>query len=78
MLTVQLELEDNVAKPLQAALDEVERELSVRERCYDRWVQERKLSKTDADDRGTRMTWAAGFLGMLLVAVQGVTGEAEK
>jgi hypothetical protein len=40
-----------VQSTVQEARDEVARELSVRERYYGRWVQEGKLSKTDAKVR---------------------------
>ena len=35
----------------QTAFDEAKRELEVRERCYPKWVQEGKLSRTDAEVR---------------------------
>jgi len=39
---------------LEAAYDEAVRELLVRERCFDRWVKEGKLARTDAKDRLAR------------------------
>lgn len=35
----------------QAAYDEAYRELCVRQRCFPRWIQEGKLSRTDAANR---------------------------
>ena len=43
---------------LQPALDEVQRELKVRERCYDRWVSDGKLSASEARDRFDRLMHA--------------------
>lgn len=35
----------------QAAYDEALREMQVRERCYPKWIQEGKISRTDATQR---------------------------
>lgn len=48
--------------PLSECLDELTRELAVRERIYDRWVTECKLSWTEARDRYTRLAGAINFL----------------
>ena len=37
------------------ALSEIEREVAVRQRCFDRWVGDGKLSYVDASDRLRRM-----------------------
>ncbi len=44
---------------LLRARDELIRELTVRERCFPKWVDEGRLSPTDASDRLDRLTWAA-------------------
>lgn len=53
------------AVTVQQALDEVARELSVRERLYVRWVEEGKHTDTDARDRLTRMIKTAAILQSL-------------
>ena len=47
---------------LMRARDELVRELTVRERCFPKWVDEGRLSPTDASDRLDRLTWAAVVL----------------
>lgn len=49
-------------RTLQEAQDEVQRELEVRARCYPRWIQDKRLSVSDAKDRGERIEAAAHFL----------------
>jgi hypothetical protein len=44
------------------AIDELDREAGVRRRCYDRWVNEGRLSKTDSADRLERLEAALAFL----------------
>lgn len=46
----------------QEALDEIGRELGVRERMYVRWVNEGKHSVSDATDRLQRMICAASII----------------
>ena len=58
-------------RSLEEAHSEVERELQVRNRCYDRWVSDGKMSKIDAKDRKERLETALAFLEDLL-------GEASK
>lgn len=43
-------------------MSEVDRELKVRMRCYDRWVSEGKLSSVDARDRVERLHAALAYL----------------
>lgn len=50
------------SRTIQEALDEVARELGVRERMYVRWVTEQKHSISDATDRLQRMIFAAAML----------------
>ena len=49
-------------RPIAQAIDEVDRELKLRERCYERWVKEGRLSQTDATDRGERLQAALDWL----------------
>lgn len=68
-LTVEqarLELSQVQSDDVEAALSEVEREMHVRERCYDRWVEEGKLSRIDAKDRMNRQILAFKLLATLL------------
>jgi hypothetical protein len=51
---------------IQLALDETYREKQVRERCFPRWVQEGRVSKTDASDRLARQILAVKILQLLL------------
>jgi hypothetical protein len=44
------------------ALSELQREVNVRKRCYDRWVQEGRLTAIDARDRLDRLVAAIHFL----------------
>lgn len=53
---------------LQQSLDEITRERMVRERCYPRWVNEGKLSKSDANDRMRRQIFAEKVLSLTLDA----------
>lgn len=50
------------SRTIQEALDEVARELGVRERVYARWVMENKHSQSDACDRLQRMIMAAALI----------------
>lgn len=52
-------------RTIQEALDEVARELGVRERLYARWVEEGKHSLSDAQDRMQRIIMAAALLQVL-------------
>lgn len=46
----------------EEALSELNREVNVRKRCYDRWVQEGRLTGVDARDRLDRLIAAIHFL----------------
>jgi hypothetical protein len=46
----------------QAALDELEREAAVRRRCYDRWIADGKMSRTEGIDRYVRLMAAINIL----------------
>lgn len=47
---------------LAQCIDEVEREITVRKRLYDRWVAESKCTWQEAHDRLTRLMGALKFL----------------
>lgn len=49
-------------RTLEEALSEVERELQVRKRCYDRWVSDGKMGSIDAKDRFARLQAALYYL----------------
>ena len=57
-------------RSLEEALSELSREFQVRNRCYDRWVNEGKLSVVEARDRSERLYAAIHYLTNLQ---QGVT-----
>lgn len=52
------------------AVDELERELNVRARCFPRWVADGRMSSTDAKDRYDRL-WSALLLLKAQVAPDG-------
>lgn len=58
-------------RSIEEALSEVERELQVRLRCYDRWVKEGKLSGVDAKDRVERLQAAIAYLKAVGPETQG-------
>lgn len=61
--------DDEVQRPLsdtERAVDEVKREVSVRERCYSRWVDEGRMSRTEAKERMFGMKKALEILQNLL------------
>jgi hypothetical protein len=64
----------------QAALDEVYRELCVRKRCFPKWVEEGRVSKTDAQDRIDRLATAFDILSLSPVEQhpQAVTSSGDK
>jgi hypothetical protein len=50
---------------IEEAISEVDREVRLRQRCYDRWVSEGRLSAVDARDRLVRLEAAHEFLTAL-------------
>lgn len=52
----------NGKRTLEEAVSEVQREVDVRRRLYDRWVGEGKLSRVDAHDRLERLLSALRYL----------------
>lgn len=57
----------------EEALSELERERQVRERCYDRWVKEGRLTAVDARDRMVRLVAAIRLLTPTAPVEQGVS-----
>lgn len=51
-------LRDRKPRSIEEALSELEREKQVRMRCYDRWVEDGKLTSVDAVDRLDRLETA--------------------
>lgn len=53
------------SRSLTEAIDEVFRELQVRRRCFPKWCDEGKISRTDAQDRIARQESALAYLESL-------------
>lgn len=51
---------------IEQALQELSRELQLRERCFPRWVAEGRISKLDAKERLHRQHLAVDILTILL------------
>lgn len=49
----------------QEAIDELHRELTVRQRCFPRWIGEGRVSATDAQDRIDRLATAHDLLAQV-------------
>jgi len=49
-------------RTLQEAVDELRRELQVRQRCFPKWVEEGRLSHSEATDRYERLLTALNSL----------------
>ena len=49
-------------RSLTEAIDEIERELAVRRRIFPRWVDDGRMSQTEALDRLERMTASCTYL----------------
>jgi hypothetical protein len=62
-------------RSLEEAASEVERELHVRERCYDRWIADGKLTRVDAQDRYDRLLSALDFLQAKKLGEEQANGE---
>ena len=56
---------DPPSRSLTEAIDEVFRELKVRKRCFPKWVDEGRISRTDAQDRIARQESALVYLERL-------------
>lgn len=60
---------DEIEKPLsklQRACDELAREISMRQRCYPRWVEEGRMSRTESKERMFGLVTAQEYLKNLL------------
>ena len=53
------------SRSLTEAVDELFRELQVRKRCFPKWVDEGRISRTDAQDRIARQESALAYLERL-------------
>lgn len=53
-------------RSLREAYDELEREFNVRSRCFPKWIQEGRISRSDATDRLERHAAAMFFLNKFL------------
>jgi hypothetical protein len=62
----QAQLQITPRGDVQAALDEINRERMVRDRCFPRWIGEGKISKMDAEARLERIKLAEKILQLLL------------
>jgi hypothetical protein len=73
-------MEPKTARPLAEAIDEVFRELCVRKRCFPKWIQEGRVSGTDAQDRIDRLATAWEILTAMaqVQAEQLVTSTGDK
>lgn len=58
----ELTLSDIQGVSIHHALSEMERELAVRQRIYDDWIKQGKLSYVDALDRFGRLLFAVEFM----------------
>lgn len=65
-------------RPPHEAVDELEREMNVRLRCFPRWITEGRVSRTDAQDRLDRIFTAHKLLSNVLAAEQGSEQGKEK
>ena len=58
--------EEIKGRSLEEAAAEIEREMTVRNKVGDRWVEEGRITKMDRKDRWERMEAALWFLGQLM------------
>jgi hypothetical protein len=63
-------------RSLEEAIDEVYRECQVRLRCFPRWVEEGRVSRSDAKDRLQRLLKAQEALKALEVSQDGIPADA--
>ena len=66
------------SRSLTEAIDEVFRELQVRKRCFPKWVDEGKISRTDAEDRIARQESALAYLESLRPAESSPAPEPQE
>jgi len=60
-------MEPKRQRDLVEAVDECQRELNVRRRCFPRWVADGRVSATDAQDRVDRLATAIEHLQKLIL-----------
>lgn len=65
MSTTAVSTANQPSRSLTEAIDEVFRELQVRKRCFPRWIEDGKISRTDAQDRIARQEAALAYLEAL-------------
>lgn len=65
MNTTAVSTANQPSRSLTEAIDEVFRELQVRKRCFPRWIEDGKISRTDAQDRIARQESALAYLETL-------------
>lgn len=62
--------EAHPSRSLEEAASELDREIKVRVRCYDRWIADGKLSTVDARDRLERMQSALAYLNRAIALAE--------
>ncbi len=67
---IEVEVPGDLPRHPQEARDELIRELTVRRRCFPGWVQQGKLSATEAQDRVDRMEAAVRILTLVAEALK--------
>lgn len=67
----------SAGRSMQEAADEVQREIDVRRRLYDKWTQEGRMSWTEAHDRLERLMAAHQFLSGVRAIAPGADAAAE-
>lgn len=68
---------EHMDRSVEEALSEIEREINVRTRCYDRWVTEGRVSLVDAHDRQERMLSAVKHLRDYQTHLKSLTDAAD-
>ena len=66
------------SRSLTEAIDEIFRELQVRKRCFPKWVDEGRISRTDAQDRIARQESALAYLESLRPAESSPAAEPQE
>lgn len=67
----------NGNRSLEEAISELQREVEVRRRIYDRWIQEGRVSRVDAHDRLERLLTALKILCAPIATEHTVVDPAE-
>lgn len=65
------------SRSLTEAVDEIFRELQVRKRCFPKWIDEGRISRTDAQDRIARQESALAYLERLRDAESSPAAEPQ-